>query len=147
MTSTRAGRLAPLSCLVLAAALPLGGCASARGSRHASRAITIYVRNDVAPPAELSVYLVSESGTRRFLGLVPPSQARALTFRQAASLERYQLLAERQLTRTIRSQPFMVDQHVAGVSWQPGVNSLVLLQPEEVEPTDSQPPAPPLRRR
>jgi ABC-type molybdate transport system permease subunit len=129
VTSPRAAHFALLSWLALAAALPLGGCARARGGRRAARPIAVHVRNDVIPPSELSVYLVSESGGRQFLGSVPPSQTRTLMFRQAAILERYQLIAEPPLARAIRSQPFMVDRNVAGVSWELGLNSLLLIQP------------------
>lgn len=64
--------------LVLVLALPLlGGCATGGGAADGT-AGAVEVVNDLIPPTALTIYLVPESGVRRLLGNVGPSQTRVL---------------------------------------------------------------------
>jgi hypothetical protein len=76
--TNRVGRLA--AALVLALPL-LGGCATGGSGAADGTAAAVEVRNDLIPPTALTIYLVPESGARRLLGNVGPSQTRVLPVR------------------------------------------------------------------
>lgn len=64
------------------ALLPLlGGCATGSNAAAGEATAAVEVRNDLIPPTPLTIYLVPESGVRRLLGNVGPSQTRILPIR------------------------------------------------------------------
>lgn len=97
-----------LSLLVLPLALALGACASAGGGAMgagAEGAVTVEVQNNLIPPTSLSVYAVSDTGTRRLVGVVQPSATRTLTFDPVAVSGQYYFVAEGTSGDEIRSNP------------------------------------------
>jgi hypothetical protein len=65
----------------LALAPLLGGCATGSNATEGAATAAVEVRNDLIPPTSLTIYLVPESGVRRLLGNVGPSQTRVLAIR------------------------------------------------------------------
>lgn len=106
---------ASLRAAALAAAIGLVGCASLRGRTEGPTVpITLEVQNNLALPTDLTVYAVTQSGTRTLLGDVPPASTKSFTFKPVSFSEPYRLLATRPLRRGISSQVFTVGSDMTG---------------------------------
>lgn len=97
--------LAAVSALV--ATVGLAGCASGHpnmGDRVQQR--VVHLTNDLAPPADVTVYAVTPDGIRRLLGDVPPNDHRVLRIpNDVAAGSSFHLVADRGLGRGVISQP------------------------------------------
>lgn len=66
----------------LVLALPLvGGCATGGTGEAGDTMAAVEVRNDLIPPTALTIYLMPESGVRRLIGDIGPSQTKVLPLR------------------------------------------------------------------
>jgi len=84
------------SLLALALVLTAGACASTSGGTAGAESgtgITIQVDNTVAPSSDLTVYLISPSGSRQLLGSVSPNRVVNLRFNGSPVSGNYRLLA------------------------------------------------------
>lgn len=96
----RALRILPAMLLVLLVA------ACAGGRRGTAEAATVVVDNNLVVPTTLSVFIVSEAGTRDLIGTVAPGNTATLTFRSPAILGSYRLLARTTAGNDIVSNTF-----------------------------------------
>lgn len=107
---------------VLLLALPLlvlGACASGGGMDAGGdeNEATLQVENNLLPPTSLSVYLVSDVGTRRMIGSVSPSQTRNLSINLVQYEGEYRLVAETTSGNDIASRTFYIGGNIGTISW------------------------------
>lgn len=119
-TTIRRPRLAMLLLALLAAA----GCASGSGGWRGADtdvveegAVAVTVNNNLVPPATLTIYIVSDTGTRRRLGAVSPSRTETFSFESSIATATYRLVAEVDAGRDIASNPFTLTNTTAGLTW------------------------------
>lgn len=99
-------------------AVLLAACATAgNSSRAAGGDVVVRVDNNLIPPAALTVYMVSETGTRRLIGNVSPQQNATLSFDPLAASGRYRLVARTTAGAEIASTPFTLTTGDAAVNW------------------------------
>lgn len=97
--------------LVATFALVVAGCASsgAGGTDEAAggaSGVTVEVNNDLVPPAQITVFIVPETGTRRRLGTVPQGGQRSFSFDPRVPSMQFRLLAEATGGSNSQSNPF-----------------------------------------
>jgi len=110
-------------------ALVLAACASGgnRGGAGADsgRALAVRVTNDLVPPAQITVWILSEMGSRRRLGTVQPDQQGEFSYVPVSRGLEHRLAAETIDGREITSDPF-TPEGVAVVSWRPSLRAVRL---------------------
>ena len=85
----------------------------------------VHLTNDLAPPADVSVYVVARDGVRRVLGDVPPNDHRVLRIPTDISPgTTYHLLADRGLGRPVVSQPITATDQNMIIDWDLQTNSM-----------------------
>jgi len=126
------GKIGTVRRLVTAgcAAVVLAACASSgaggdAGGTERGRALTVRVTNDLVPPAQITVWMLSETGGRRKLGTVQPNQEREFSYVPAGRGLEHRLSAEAIDGRAITSDPFTLV-GVTAVSWGPGLSAVLL---------------------
>lgn len=86
--------------------------------------VSIRVNNNVIPPTSLTVYAVSETGSRQILGSVSPSGAKTFSYDPVAlSSSRFRLLARTTTGAELVSQPFTLT-GTTGLEWEVNTNSI-----------------------
>jgi hypothetical protein len=101
--------------LVLAAALvPLGCTAAATRNEGPPRPVALEIDNNLALPTDLTVYAVTEGGTRRLIGSVPPARNVTFQFTPDSYSTQYRLVARMPLGRQLRSEAFVVGSSMTG---------------------------------
>ena len=106
--------------LAFALVLLAGACATTSGrggEAGSSEAVQVEVENTVTPALDLTVYLVSEAGTRRLLGSVPPGRTVTLTFNGFAGSGLYRLLARPTGGREVLSNTFSFTGPGSTIRW------------------------------
>jgi hypothetical protein len=93
--------------LALAVGLAPEACATSH-AKGKSPEIVVHLTNDLTPPADVSVYAVSEDGFRRLLGDVPPNGHKVLHASVSGAAQTFRLVAQLPLGRVLRSQPFTI---------------------------------------
>ena len=106
---------------VLRALIPLlvlAACAKPKRAvdTNPSAEIVVAVTNDQSPPTAVSVYMVSENGSRRLLGTVPPASNRTFRYAPVSNTGQFQLVAQAAGEAGVASQPFTLSR-TSAVSW------------------------------
>lgn len=120
-------RAAAGSAIALLVALSLSACASGHshmGNGHEPQTI-IHLSNDLAPPADVSVYVVGQGGLRQLLGDLPPNGHKV--FRLPTSFHSgttYRIVAERTGGRPVVSQPITASNDDLMIDWELQTNSM-----------------------
>lgn len=99
----------PRFLVAFALILIAGACASTAGggkAREGQRGVSIVVENTGTLSSDLTVYVISTSGTRQMLGSVAPSRNATLQYRGPVLGGQYRLLARPNGGRDIVSNPF-----------------------------------------
>jgi len=102
--------------LTLAGALAAASCASAGSgspaadtAQPASDQVTFQVRNDIVPPATITVYIAPETGSRRRLGTIPPNGQDTFSFLPGIRSMEFRLVAEVSGGQNSQSNPFTLE--------------------------------------
>lgn len=95
--------------------LVLAACGGARSGSPEDR-VQVRVNNNLVPPTALTVYAVSDAGSRRLLGSVSPNQEITLTFDPGSAGGSYRLMARTLSGAEIVSNPVFI-RTGGGVSW------------------------------
>lgn len=114
--------LGPVALLLLAA------CATGRkaGDRHPGQDIVLVeVHNDLVPPADLTVRMISGNGIVTVLGGVGPNRIVVLQFRDPGLAGTYQLRADGSGDRSVESREFTL-YHRAYVVWSLQDNTITV---------------------
>jgi predicted small secreted protein len=88
--------------------------------------IGVEVRNDLVPSSALTIYVVPETGARRLLGSVSPSQTKMLSF-QEVSVGQYRLMARTTDGQEIVSNPIVLAD-ASTLRWNLSSNILTILE-------------------
>ncbi|HEY8469849.1 MAG TPA: hypothetical protein VIL18_09410 [Longimicrobiales bacterium] len=123
-TGTARGLVAA-GCLALVLAACASGGAGGGAGAAAGRALTVRVTNDLVPPAQITVWILSEMGSRRRLGAVQPNQKGEFSYVPASRGLEHRLSAEAIDGRNITSDPFTLV-GVTAVSWGPNLRAVRL---------------------
>ena len=116
----------------LALALPLallagcGGAGAEPGEAAPGDRIAVEVQNNLVPPTSLTVWSVSDTGTRQMLGTVSPSETRTLRMSVPRLGSEYQLIAETTSGEEIVSRTFVMTGDVGAVGWDLTTNAVNL---------------------
>lgn len=93
-------------------------------SEAVGEGVAIRVNNNVLPPTSLTVFAVSETGSRQILGSVSPSSTKTFNYDPVSlSSSRFRLLARTTTGKELASQPFTLT-GTAGLEWQVNSNSI-----------------------
>ena len=111
------------SVLTLIVGLALAACATSH-ARRGPREAVIHLTNDLIPPADVSIYAVSEDGFRHLLGDVPPNGRKVLRLPMTGVSQVIRLVAQRPLGRLLRSEPFVLNSAHTTIDWDLQSNSL-----------------------
>ncbi|MEJ2216249.1 MAG: hypothetical protein P8099_06500 [Gemmatimonadota bacterium] len=114
--------LGPVALLLLAA------CATGRkaGNRHPGQDIVLVeVHNDLTPPADLTVRMISGNGITTVLGGVGPNRIVVLQFRDPGLTGEYRLRADGSGNRSVESRDFTLFQN-ALVVWSLQDNTITV---------------------
>jgi predicted small secreted protein len=84
----------------------IAACASTSAGTGSNQ-IGVEVRNDLVPSSALTIYVVPETGARRLLGSVSPSETKMLSF-QEVSVGQYRLMARTTGGQEIVSNPIIL---------------------------------------
>lgn len=104
--------------LTLAGALVVGACASGGSTPGAEPAgaqtgggdqVAVQVRNDIVPPATITVYIAPETGSRRRLGTIPPNGQQTFTYNPGIRSMEHRLVAEVSGGQGTQSNPFTLE--------------------------------------
>lgn len=123
MTRARCAALAGAALLAAGAA----GCATGSGSGLPN--IGVEVQNDLVPSSALTIYVVPETGSRRLLGSVSPSETKTLSF-QELSVGQYRLMARTTGGREIVSNPIVLAD-ARTIRWSLSSNILMVVETRE----------------
>jgi hypothetical protein len=85
----------------------------------------VRVTNDLVPPAQITVWIQSEMGSRRRLGTLQPDQKGEFSYVPASRGLEHRLTAEAIDGRQITSDPFTLH-GVAAVTWGPSLRAVRL---------------------
>jgi hypothetical protein len=113
-------RFAAALALLLSTALA-GACATfGQGGAPTESQVTVRVENNLIPPTSLTIYAITDRGTRRLLGSVNPSDTQTLHF-EAGPGGQYRILARTTGGREILSNPVNVSGG-EGIRWDVQAN-------------------------
>jgi hypothetical protein len=110
----------------LVAIAMIGACATghAKQGGHAQQMV-VHLTNDVAPPADITVYAVTNDGIRVLLGDVPPNDHRVLRIPGDISAgTTFHILADRGLGRPVVSQAITASSTDLIIDWDLQTNSM-----------------------
>lgn len=103
----------------LAGALVVAACASGGGSTPGAEPaavqtgggnqVAFQVRNDIVPPATITVYIAPETGSRRRLGTIPPNGQQTFNFNPGIRSMEHRLVAEVSGGQGTQSNPFTLE--------------------------------------
>ena len=111
--------------MALLATTATGACASSHSHRGADQQIIVHLTNDLAPPSDVTVYVVTQDGTRRLLGDVPPNRDRVLKVpTDIYPGSSFRIVAERTAGRRIVSQPITATSAVSMIDWDLQTNAM-----------------------
>ena len=111
--------------LALLSATALGACASGHSHRGGQEQYVVHLTNDLAPPADVTVFAVGPDGTRRLLGSVPPNKDRALKIPDNLFPgTSFRIVAERTGGRRVVSQPIAATNEGMIIDWDLQTNAL-----------------------
>lgn len=86
--------------------VPLLGACSTSGRTTGSRDLaTVVVENNLAPPAQVTVYAVSSIGSQERVGIVAPGTTRSLRFSAGVGSGQIRLIARADGGQQVTSQP------------------------------------------
>lgn len=113
----------------------LGACATGHanksGDGHA-RQMVVHLTNDLAPPADVSVYAVSGDGIRVLLGDVPPNDHRVLRIPgDITAGTNFHILADRGLGRPVVSQAVTASSGDLIIDWDLQTNAMWFPEPAQ----------------
>jgi hypothetical protein len=122
------------------------GCASAghRGD-DAMHPVNVEINNNLTVPTVITVFVDQGDNSRRMLGTVPGAATRTFQFTPISFSQPYRLIAQRQLAREIRSQPFTIGSDMTGtVEWSliPNIVGFYDVADTVTVPTPAPAPAP-----
>ncbi|MBK5187693.1 MAG: hypothetical protein JJD97_05570 [Gemmatimonadaceae bacterium] len=123
----RSLKRAIVASMVAALALSTAGaCASGHVRRDGGeQPMIVHLTNNLVPPSDVTVYVVTQQGVRELLGSVPPNKDRALTIR--GSMLRgtsFRIVAERALGRSVVSQPINASNDGSIIDWELQTNAV-----------------------
>jgi hypothetical protein len=113
--------------LIFMAATAVGGCASGHSHRGGGeqQQIVVHLKNDLTPPSDVTVYAVTDDGTRRLLGDVPPNKDRVLRIpTEIFPGTRFRIVAEPTGGRRVVSQPITASNEGLIIDWDLQTNSM-----------------------
>jgi hypothetical protein len=111
--------------MVLLSTTAIGACASGHSHRGADQQIIVHLTNDLAPPSDVTVYAVTQDGTRRLLGDVPPNKDRVLKVpTDIFPGTTFRIVAERTAGRRIVSQPITATTALSMIDWDLQTNAM-----------------------
>jgi hypothetical protein len=111
--------------MALLAATATGACASTHSHRGADQQIVVHLTNNLAPPSDVTVYVVTQDGTRRLLGDVPPNKDRVLKVpTDIYPGTTFRIVAERTAGRRIVSQPITATTALSMIDWDLQTNAM-----------------------
>lgn len=104
----RSRRTTPRIARLLVPLLLAAACARSKRPPdvNPSAEVLVAVTNDQSPPAEVTVFIASEGGSRQLLGTVPPTATRTFRYRPVSNTARFELIARVAGEGSIDSQPF-----------------------------------------
>jgi hypothetical protein len=108
----------------------MGACASSHARRGAHQQIVLHLTNDLAPPSDVTVFAITQDGTRRLLGNVPPNKDRVL--KVPADIfpgTTFRIVAERTGGRAIVSQPVSSTSSLSMIDWDLQTNAMWFPEP------------------
>lgn len=101
--------------LSLAAAVLALGCASVTTQNQGPpRPVALEIDNNLPLPTDLTIYAVTDAGTQRLIGSVPPARSVTFQFTPDSYSTQYRLIARAALGRLLRSEPFIVGSGMTG---------------------------------
>jgi hypothetical protein len=98
-------------------------CASLNLGGSDGRAVEIRVQNNLTPPTSVSISLLPAAGARRFVGVVAPSEAKALQVDPPPESGAYRLLAEATDGSALASRQFALTEG-RRIEWTLSTNSV-----------------------
>lgn len=121
----------------LAAALLALGCTSATTRNEGPpRPVALEIDNNLALPTDLTIYAITDGGTRRLIGSVPPARNVTFQFTPESYSTQYRLIAKTPLGRQLRSEPFVVGSGMTGqIIWTLVPNIIGFRDVEEPDST------------
>jgi hypothetical protein len=120
--------------MALMATTAIGACASSHARRggQQEQQIIVHLTNNLTPPSDVTVYAVSQDGTRRLLGDVPPNKDRALKVpSEIFPGTSFRIVAERTQGRPIVSQPITASSDNLIIDWDLQMNAVWFPEPGE----------------
>jgi hypothetical protein len=108
---------------VLAAALTIAACPKQQPETDSSLSpkVTIVVNNNFTPPAQFTVYIVSQSGFRQTLGNVSPGQKMSFSYQPTNATDKFTLIGQGNGGRKMSSQTFTLI-NATSVTWDMSTN-------------------------
>lgn len=117
-----------LRLLVVLVLVGCGGGAATQAGAEAGAAVApaegevvVRVQNNVIPPTSLTVWAVPETGVRRMLGVMQPSETKTFTFEPSLPNTQYRLVAQATAGSELVSREFTFA-GVSGVTWDMSLN-------------------------
>jgi len=112
---------APRALLALVLLLVAAACASGRGGNADTggdaAGISVLVDNSGAPASDITVYVLSSTGSRQLIGSVPPGQTATLRYRGSTLGGQFRLLARPTGGREIISNTFSFGRPGSTIRW------------------------------
>lgn len=104
----------------------LGACATGHSHKgDHEQQLVVHLTNDLAPPADVTVYAVSSDGVRHLLGDAPPNDHRVLHIpNDVSATTSFHLVADRTLGRRVVSQPVNPTTSDLSIDWDLQTNSM-----------------------
>jgi hypothetical protein len=112
--------------MALMATTAIGACASGHSQKGGGgQQIIVHLTNNLAPPSDVTVYAVSQDGTRRLLGDVPPNKDRTLKIpSDIFPGTTFRIVAQRTAGRSITSQPITATSGGQIIDWDLQTNAI-----------------------
>lgn len=125
LSSSACRRSIVAAAMALLTTTAMGACASGHSHRGADQQIIVHLTNDLAPPSDVTVYAVTQDGTRRLLGDVPPNKDRVLKVpTDIFPGTTFRIVAERNGGRRVLSQPITPTSALGMIDWDLQTNSM-----------------------
>jgi hypothetical protein len=126
MRTSRRAQAAAASAFAAVAIMFAGACASGHSHRDGGGAVQmiVHVNNNLAPPADVTIYAVQQDGIRRLVGNAPPNKDVALRIPgDVLPGTQFRLIADRTGGRALPSQPISAASGVM-IDWDLQTNAL-----------------------